>query len=379
MSGRAGLHAGRRRRRCRRARGRADARLGRVDAPARGPGRPRRVRVRGRDPARVPRAGDRVLDRRRGHEDRDRRGRWAGYDTIGHRPRRDVRRRRRVHAAPSRSRSSTTSRSGGWTRSRSRTLVAGVAEGCRQAGCALVGGETAEHPGLMEPDEFDLAGFCIGIGERDRLLDGTAARAGDAIVGLASSGPPRERLLAGPGARRASTTSTCAGRTRRCCGGCWATRRGPAAGAPSPRTSCATLGEVLLTPTRIYARDVLAIRDGARGRGRRRPRHGAHHGRRAAGQRAAGAARRRSARGSTRGTWPMPSVMRLLGALGGLEDDELRATFNGGLGMVVVVPGGGRGTHGGRWRAARGVPAWVVGEVVEARRDRRRAVRGGAS
>ena len=67
-------------------------------------------------------------------------------------------------------------------------LVAGVAEGCRQAGCALIGGETAEHPGLMEANEFDLAGFCIGVGERDRLLDGTAARAGDAIVGLASSG-----------------------------------------------------------------------------------------------------------------------------------------------------------------------------------------------
>ena len=66
--------------------------------------------------------------------------------------------------------------------------MAGIAEGCRQAGCALVGGETAEHPGLMEPDEFDLAGFCIGVGERSRLLDGTAARAGDAIVGLASSG-----------------------------------------------------------------------------------------------------------------------------------------------------------------------------------------------
>ena len=67
-------------------------------------------------------------------------------------------------------------------------LVSGIADGCRQAGAALTGGETAEHPGLMEPDAFDLAGFCIGVGERSRLLDGTAARVGDAIVGLASSG-----------------------------------------------------------------------------------------------------------------------------------------------------------------------------------------------
>ena len=69
------------------------------------------------------------------------------------------------------------------------TLVAGIAEGCRQAGAALVGGETAEHPGLMEPDAWDLAGFCIGRrGARRALLDGSAARAGDVIVGLASSG-----------------------------------------------------------------------------------------------------------------------------------------------------------------------------------------------
>src|SRR5512143_1468195 len=63
-------------------------------------------------------------------------------------------------------------------------LVAGAAAGCRRAGCALVGGETAEHPGLMGADEFDLAGFCIGVVERDRLLDATTATPGDAIVGL---------------------------------------------------------------------------------------------------------------------------------------------------------------------------------------------------
>ncbi len=77
-------------------------------------------------------------------------------------------------------------------------LVAGVADGCRQAGCSLVGGETAEHPGLMEADEFDLAGFCIGVAERCRLLDGTAARAGDADRRPRRVRPPRERLLAGP-------------------------------------------------------------------------------------------------------------------------------------------------------------------------------------
>src|SRR5689334_21154880 len=67
-------------------------------------------------------------------------------------------------------------------------LVAGVAAGCETAGCALVGGETAEHPGLMQPGEFDLAGFCVGIVERDDLLDGRSVEAGDAIVGIAANG-----------------------------------------------------------------------------------------------------------------------------------------------------------------------------------------------
>jgi phosphoribosylformylglycinamidine cyclo-ligase len=67
-------------------------------------------------------------------------------------------------------------------------MVASIADGCGRAGCSLIGGETAEHPGLMEPEEFDMAGFCVGVVERDRLLDGTAARAGDALVGVASNG-----------------------------------------------------------------------------------------------------------------------------------------------------------------------------------------------
>ena len=67
-------------------------------------------------------------------------------------------------------------------------IVGGVAAGCRLAGCALVGGETAEHPGIMEADEVDLAGACTGVVERSRLIDGSAVRAGDAIVGLGASG-----------------------------------------------------------------------------------------------------------------------------------------------------------------------------------------------
>src|SRR5258705_12186960 len=138
-------------------------------------------------------------------------------------------------------------------------LVTGVAAGCRDAGCALVGGETAEHPGLMEPGTFDLAGTCIGIVERDELIDGTAARAGDAVFGLPASGlhsngfslvrgllAERGIPLERPYQEQLSLTLGDRGRD--------------VALAAEPELAMASLGEVLLTPTRIYARRVLAIR-----------------------------------------------------------------------------------------------------------------------
>jgi phosphoribosylformylglycinamidine cyclo-ligase len=240
-------------------------------------------------------------------------------------------------------------------------LVSGIAEGCRQAGCALVGGETAEHPGLMEADEFDLAGFCIGVGERSRLLDGTAARAGDALVGLAASGlhangyslvralvaehdldlrGPYQALLRRVLGDEAASTFLVA----------------------EPHHALATLGEVLLTPTRIYARDLLAIRealaaDGHEVRGMAHITGGGLPGNvpRALPE-GLGACLRP-------GTWPMPSVMALLGGLGSIEDDELRATFNGGLGMVVVVPAEAV-AQAVRVAGERGLAAWHVGDVM---------------
>ncbi len=135
-------------------------------------------------------------------------------------------------------------------------LVSGIADGCRQAGAALTGGETAEHPGLMEPDEFDLAGFCVGVGERSRLLDGTAARPGDAIVGLAASGLHANgyslvrALVAEHGL---AMDEPYVGVVRRVLGDA-------VSAGVEPELAGLTLGDVLLTPTRIYARDLLGIR-----------------------------------------------------------------------------------------------------------------------
>ena len=240
-------------------------------------------------------------------------------------------------------------------------LVGGIATGCIEAGCALVGGETAEHPGILEAGEFDLAGCAVGVAERGRLLDGSAARPGDAILGLPSSGlhangyslvrsllaswdldlgrPYQEQLrlsLGDTGADEALTAE--------------------------PAFALATLGEVLLTPTRIYARPILRLRAAldAAGHDLRGVAHitgGGLPGNVPRTLPDGAGARLDPAR------WRMPSVMRLFGALGGMEDDELRATFNGGLGMTVVVPQAAIEVAVAAL-ARDGLDAAVVGEVL---------------
>jgi len=243
------------------------------------------------------------------------------------------------------------------------SLVAGIAEGCRQAGAALVGGETAEHPGLMAPDEFDLAGFAMGVGERSRLLDGTAARAGDAIVGLASSGLHANgyslvrKVIADA---RLALDAPYGGAACRAFG-C------SLSGAEllvEPGLIDATLGEILLTPTRIYARDVLAIRDELAAAGHEL-RGIAHI---TGGGLPGNAPRALPVRLAARldpSSWPVPSVIRLVSSFALLGGPELRATFNAGIGMTLVVPAEAAGPTVEIARS-RGVPAWVIGDVVEA-------------
>jgi phosphoribosylformylglycinamidine cyclo-ligase len=242
-------------------------------------------------------------------------------------------------------------------------LVGSVAAGCREAGCALVGGETAEHPGLMPEDAFDLAGFCVGVVDRVRLLDGSAVRAGDAVVGIASSGlhangfslvrslvaehdidlaePYQARLLRSLGEPEA----------------------GEAIEA-EPEHALATVGEVLLTPTRIYARPVLHARRALETRGL--DLHGAAH---VTGGGLHGNLPRMAGDGLAirvdPARWRMPSVFRLVAALGGLDGTEVRATLNAGIGMALAVPPDGVETAI-RSLAGDGLAAWVIGDVVEA-------------
>jgi phosphoribosylformylglycinamidine cyclo-ligase len=237
-------------------------------------------------------------------------------------------------------------------------IVGSVADGCRLAGCSLIGGETAEHPGLMEPGEFDLAGFCVGVVERDRLLDGTAARAGDALIGIASSGLHSNgfslvrRIVAETNLDLGEGYADLVSRIL-----------GPET-TPEPETVGRSLGEVLLTPTRIYSQAILRLRRRLTDAGA--DLRGAAH---ITGGGLPGNVPRVLPEGLGArvhpGNWPMPSVMRLLGAGGGLSNAELRSTFNGGLGMVCVVPAGAVEETISSLEDD-GLEAWHVGEVAEA-------------
>jgi phosphoribosylformylglycinamidine cyclo-ligase len=240
-------------------------------------------------------------------------------------------------------------------------VVAGVARGCRDAGCALVGGETAEHPGLMADDDLDLAGFCVGVVERGRVIDGRDVAPGDAILGLRSTGlhsngfslvravvsdqgldlaaPYRDVLEARLGEREAVEALV-----------------------DAPGDVAATLGEVLLTPTAIYAPAVLALRDALEGEGAALG--GVAH---ITGGGLPGNVPRALPAGLGArldpDRWRMPGVMRLVGTLGGLDGAGIRATFNGGLGMVAVLPRASV-PLAIRSLSDHGVAATFVGEVV---------------
>jgi phosphoribosylformylglycinamidine cyclo-ligase len=213
-------------------------------------------------------------------------------------------------------------------------IVAGVAEGCRLAGAALVGGETAEHPGLLDPDEYDIAGATTGVVEADRLLGPHRVVAGDAVLALASSGLHSNGYSL---ARRVFFDH--AG---------WDVHR-------HVDELGRMLGEELLEPTRIYALDCLALAAGL-------DVHAMAH--ITGGGLAANLARVLPAGlGATleRATWSPSAVFRLLVGLG-VAQPEMDRTFNMGVGMAVVLPESEVGPALDLLDT-RGVPAWWLGQV----------------
>jgi phosphoribosylaminoimidazole synthetase len=191
-------------------------------------------------------------------------------------------------------------------------VVAGIAEGCRLAGCALVGGETAEMPGMYQAGDYDMAGFCVGAVDRDKVLPKLdTQQPGDVLVGLGSSGPHSNGYSL---IRRIVERSELA----------W--------DAPAPFAAGQTLAEALLAPTRIYVRSVLPHLKAGRITGLAHITGGGlvENPPRAI---AAGLAPR-----VDWNAWSPPAVFDWLQREGGVADAEMRRTFNCGVGVVLIVP-----------------------------------------
>jgi phosphoribosylformylglycinamidine cyclo-ligase len=218
-------------------------------------------------------------------------------------------------------------------------VIKGIAAGCGQAGCALIGGETAEMPGMYPAGEYDLAGFAVGVVEKSRILDGKDIAEGDAVLGLASSGPHSNgyslirKIIAMGGTDLGEKVQ----------------------GRP--------LADAVLEPTRIYVKPVLRLLKSVRVKGL------AH----ITGGGLTGNVPRilsdRLAARIERSAWTMPPLFRLLQARGNIADEELFRVFNCGIGMVAVVRAADA-AKAVKLLKSSGVPAWRIGRIV------RRAKRG---
>jgi len=204
-------------------------------------------------------------------------------------------------------------------------VVAGIAEGCRQAGCALIGGETAEMPGMYAAGDYDLAGFCVGAVERDQVLTGRDIAPGDVILGLASSGVHSNGFSL---VRRLATDKG------------WKLDR------PALFDQDVLLIDALMAPTRIYVRSLLPLMRARRIKGL------AHI--------TGGGLLENIPRVLPQDTharidadaWPQPRLMAFLQAQGAIEPEEMARTFNCGIGMAVIVAADTAGDVADALRAA---------------------------
>ena len=217
-------------------------------------------------------------------------------------------------------------------------IVAGITEGCRQAGCALVGGETAEHPGLMAEDDYDVAGFSVGIVDEEKIIDGKALAAGDTLIGLASTGVHSNgfslvrKVL---DVEHADLTS------------------------PMEELGGKSLGETLLTPTRIYVKAILALLKGGIDV------HAISH-------ITGGGFYENVPRMMTEGltaridlsTFPRLPIFDLIEKKGGIPTRDMYNTFNMGIGMILALPAA-QAEQAMELLAQAGEQAYVIGSVVD--------------
>ena len=224
--------------------------------------------------------------------------------------------------------------------STAEAVIASIAEGCRQAGCALIGGETAEMPGMYADGDYDLAGFCVGAVERDALLTGERIGAGDVILGLGSSGVHSNGFSL---VRRLAADKA------------WKLDR------PAPFDHEIRLIDALMAPTRIYVASLLPLLRAQRI-------HGLAH-------ITGGGLLENIPRVLPEGchaavdadAWPMPRLMAFLQAAGAIEPEEMARTFNCGIGMVAVVAAAEADAVRGELEAA-GETVFTIGTIEEGQR-----------
>lgn len=226
-----------------------------------------------------------------------------------------------------------------------KQVIAGIAQGCKLSGCALLGGETAEMPGFYQPSEYDLAGFCVGIVDKQKLLNGTNIHMGDTVIGLASQGVHsngfslvRKIVTEGINPHRSEPG--------------WNWQDCP------ERLGGMSLGETLLTPTQIYVKPVLsALRSGldihamAHITGGGLPENGPR------------CLQQDQSLQLSVGQWPIPPIFEWLAAAGKVSQANMFDTFNMGIGfMLVVAPEQTQATL--NWFGEHQISAYEIGSVV---------------
>ncbi|MCC3376438.1 phosphoribosylformylglycinamidine cyclo-ligase [Cohnella sp. REN36] len=220
-------------------------------------------------------------------------------------------------------------------------IVKGVADGCEQAGCALIGGETAEMPGMYQDGEYDIAGFTVGIVDKPKAIDGSSIAPGDAVIGLGSSGVHSNGFSL---VRRLLLE-----------------QQGYGLADKLPELEGKTLGEVLIEPTRIYVKSVLKLLEHVRVKGM------AH----ITGGGFIENIPRVLPEGVNvdieRGSWPVQPVFGLMQRDGSISDRDMYTTFNMGIGMVLVVPAE-QAEQALALAKENGEAAYLIGRVTEGSR-----------
>lgn len=180
-----------------------------------------------------------------------------------------------------------------------KSVVKGVARGCQQSGCSLIGGETAEMPGMYKKDEYDLAGFAVGVVEKKSIIDGSSIRTGDVVIGFPSSG------IHSNGYSLVRSVFS--------------------------KSELKEYAKELLKPTRIYAKEVQLLTEGFKVKGIAHITGGAYY------EKLTKVLPKGKCFAINRGSWPVPKIFQILQKKGRIEDPEMYKTFNMGIGLAAVV------------------------------------------